>query len=236
MKNQILPVALLLGTGFAIFRWLRNKQDAGANLRYEPVDIAIDTERSRAANFFQIYYKVKIRLINDGRASVVVRDIDLVASAGNTKISNITSSTQFSIPANSAKVIQLTAAISTAGVITTVLNIIEDGLNFPLTVTGEILTDLGTLNISFTKVIGATTMSAAPLFLNDKYVLYWKKNIQPTGNKLKNVYQYMLNSINTGAKVSEFEIQTESGASIPGAVFLNEVQFMNFEPKSFRAN
>jgi hypothetical protein len=153
MKNQILPVALLLGSGYAIFRWLRNKQDAGANLRYEPVDIAIDTERSRAANFFQIYYKVKIRLINDGRASVVVRDIDLVASAGNTKISNITSSTQFSVPANSAKLIQLTAAISTAGVITTVLNIIEDGFNFPLTVTGEILTDLGTLNVSFTKVI-----------------------------------------------------------------------------------
>jgi hypothetical protein len=236
MKNQLLPVALLLGSGYAIFRWLRNKQDAGANLRYEPIDIAIDTERSRAANFFQIYYKIKIRLINDGRASVVVRDIDLVASAGNTKISNITSSTQFSIPANSAKVIQLTAAISTAGIITTVLNIIEDGLNFPLTVTGEILTDLGTLTVSFTKVIGAPSMSAAPLLLNDKYFLYWKKHIQPTGNKLKNVYQYMLNSINTGAKVNEFEIKTESGSSIPGAVFLNEVQFLNFEPKTFRAN
>ena len=179
---------------------------------------------------------LKIRLINDGRASVVVRDIDLVASAGNTKISNITSSTQFSVPANSAKVIQLTATISTAGVITSLLNIIEDGLNIPINVTGQILTDLGTLNVSYTKVIGAPTMSAAPLFLNDKYFLYWKKNIQPTGNKLKNVYQYMLNSINTGAKVNEFEIQTESGASIPGAVFLNEVQFMNFEPKSFRAN
>jgi hypothetical protein len=46
----------------------------------------------------------------------------------------------------------------------------------------------------------------------------------------------MLNSINTGAKVNEFEIKTESGSSIPGAVFLNEVQFMNFEPKTFRAN
>jgi hypothetical protein len=153
MKNQILPVALLLGGGFYLFRWLRNKQDAGANLRYEPVDIAIDTERSRAANFFQIYYKVKIRLINDGRASVVIRDIDLVASAGNTRISNITSSTQFSVPANSVKVIQLTAAVSTAGIVNTLLNIIEDGLNIPITVTGTILTDLGTLNVSFTKVI-----------------------------------------------------------------------------------
>jgi hypothetical protein len=236
MKNQILPVALLLGGGFYLFRWLRNKQDAGSNLRYEPVDIAIDTERSQAANFFQIYYKVKIRLINDGRASVVVRDIDLVARAGNSVISNITSSTQFSVPANSAKVIQLTAAVSTAGIVNTLLNIIEDGLNIPINITGTILTDLGTLNVSFTKVIGAPTMNAAPLYLNDKYFLYWKKNIQPTGNKLKNVYQYMLNSINTGAKVNEFEIQTESGASIPGAVFLNEVQFMNFEPKSFRAN
>jgi hypothetical protein len=236
MKNNVLPVALLLGGGFYLFRWLKNKQDAGANLRYEPVDIAIDTARSQAASFFQIYYNVKIRLINDGRASVVVRDIDLFANAGNTRISNITSSTQFSIPANTSKVIQLTASISTAGIVNTLLNIIEDGLNIPVTITGQILTDLGTLNVSFTKVIGAPSMSAPPLFLNDKYVLYWKKNIQPTGNKLKNVYQYMLNSINTGAKVNEFEIQTESGASIPGAVFLNEVQFMNFEPKSFRAN
>ncbi len=153
MKNQILPVAILLGSGYAIFTWLRNKQDAGANLKYEPVDIAIDTERSRAASFFQIYYKVKIRLINDGRASVVIRDIDLVASTGNTRISNITSSTQFSIPANSSKVIQLTASISTFGIVNTILNIIEDGLNIPVSVTGQILTDLGTLNVSFTKVI-----------------------------------------------------------------------------------
>jgi hypothetical protein len=159
MKNNLLPVALLLGGGFYLFRWLKNKQDAGQNLRYEPVDIAIDTERSRAANFFQIYYKVKIRLINDGRASVVVRDIDLVANAGNTRISTITSSTRFSIPANSSTVIQLTAAISTAGIITTVLNIIEDGLNFPVTVTGTILTDLGTVNVTFTKVVGAPTMN-----------------------------------------------------------------------------
>lgn len=159
MKNNLLPVALLLGGGFYLFRWLRNKQDAGANLKYEPVDIAIDTERSQAANFFQIYYKVKIRLINDGRASVNVRDIDLVASAGNTRISNITSSTQFVVPANSSKVIQLTASISTAGIVNTLLNIIEDGLNIPITVTGQILTDLGTLNITFTKVIGAPTMN-----------------------------------------------------------------------------
>jgi hypothetical protein len=151
MKNNVLPVALLLGGGFYLFTWLKNKRDAGANLRYEPIDIAIDTARSRAAGFFQIYYNVKIRLINDGRASVVVRDIDLVANVGNTRISTITSSTQFSIPANSAKVIQLTAAISTAGIITTVLNIIEDGFNFPITVTGTILTDLGTVTVNFTK-------------------------------------------------------------------------------------
>jgi hypothetical protein len=160
MKNNVLPVALLLGGGFYLFRWLKNKQDAGANLRYEPVDIAIDTARSQAASFFQIYYNVKIRLINDGRASVVVRDIDLVANAGNTRISNITSSTQFSIPANTSKVIQLTASISTAGIVNTLLNIIEDGLNIPVTVTGQILTDLGTLNVSFTKVIGAPSMGA----------------------------------------------------------------------------
>jgi hypothetical protein len=236
MKKDILPVALLLGTGFYIFRWLRNKQDAGANLRYEPVDIAIDTPRSLAANFFQIYYKIKIRLINDGRASVVVRDIDLVARAGNSVISNITTSQDFSVAANSSKVIELNASISTLGIVNTLINFIEDGINVPITVTGEILTDLGTLNISFTKVIGAPSMSAAPLLLNDKYFLYWKKHLQPTGNKLKNVYQYMLNSINTGAKVNEFEIKTESGSSIPGAVFLNEVQFLNFEPKTFRAN
>jgi hypothetical protein len=176
MKNNLLPVALLLGGGFYLFRWLRNKQDAGSNLKYEPVDIAIDTERSQAANFFQIYYKVKIRLINDGRASVNVRDIDLVASAGNTRISNITSSTQFVVPANSSKVIQLTASISTAGIVNTLLNIIEDGINIPITVTGQILTDLGTLNITFTKVIGAPTMG------------------KPKNNKVKFKYNDKVNS------------------------------------------
>lgn len=154
MKNNILPAALLIGGGLYLFTWLRNKADAGQNLQYEPVDIAIDSARSSAAMWTRIFYTVKLRLVNNGRASVNVRDIDLSARVGNSPVGTITSSTAFSVPANSSKVIQLTASISTTGIVNVLYNIIEDGINIQMNIEGTILTDLGFVEVQFTKQVG----------------------------------------------------------------------------------
>lgn len=154
MKKDILPVALLIGGGLYLFTWLRNKAEAGQNLQYEPVDVAIDSARSRAAYWARIFYTVKLRLVNNGRASVNVRDIDLMARVGNTPIGTITSNTPFSVPANSTKVIQLTASISTTGVVNVLYNIIEDGINIEMNINGTILTDLGSIDVQFNKQVG----------------------------------------------------------------------------------
>lgn len=154
MKKDFLPVALLIGGGLFLFNWLRNKAEAGQNLQYEPVDIAIDSARSGASLWTRIFYTVKLRLVNNGRASVNVRDIDLMAKVGNTPLGTITSSTPFSVPANSTKVIQLTASISTTGVVNVLFNIIEDGINIEMDINGTILTDLGAVDVQFTKQVG----------------------------------------------------------------------------------
>lgn len=154
MKKNILPVALLLGSGLYLFTWLRNKQQAGENLQYEPVDIAIDSARSGAALWTRIFYTVKLRLVNNGRAAVNVRDIDLMARVGNSPVGTITTNQAFSVLPNSTKVIQLTASISTSGVVNVLYNILEDGLQIELNIAGTILTDLGTVDVQFTKPVG----------------------------------------------------------------------------------
>jgi len=154
MKKNILPVALLLGAGFGLFTWLKNKQEAGENLQYEPVDVAIDSARSSAALWTRIFYTVKLRLVNNGRASVNVRDIDLMARVANSPVGTITTNQAFSVPANSSKVIQLTASISTTGIVNVLYNILEDGINIEMNISGTILTDLGAVDVQFTKQVG----------------------------------------------------------------------------------
>jgi hypothetical protein len=54
----------------------------------------------------------------------------------------------------SNRTIQLTASIATAGLITTIINAIQDGFNIPVNISGFINTDLGRINVSFNKNIG----------------------------------------------------------------------------------
>lgn len=154
MIKKYLPAAALILGGVYIFRYLRGKQEAAQNLKYDPVKITIDSPRSAASNFLRLYYTVTIRLVNNFPQNVNVRSINLEATSKGIEIGNLTSTAQFIVPGMSAKTIQLTASIATGGLITTIVNAIQDGLNIPVNIAGFINTDLGRINVSFNKNIG----------------------------------------------------------------------------------
>ena len=158
MKKNILPVALLTGGLYYLYIFLRNKKDAAANLTYIPLDIAIDSARSRATNWFQIYYKIKLKLVNNANTSVNVNGIDLNVKFDNNVISQINNNSVFTVPANGNKTIELTAAISTVGFAASLLSLLENNPRIQITVTGEILTNLGIVDINFTRDVLRPTL------------------------------------------------------------------------------
>ena len=175
MKNR-LPLILTLVTGAGLFFWLRRKKAAGTNLRYEPIDIAIDSQRSAASLFSRIYYNLKLRLINNETANVNIRAINLqaflkVADRQPRKIGDIVNNTGFQVPAKGQKEIKLDTSISTGGVIQIIKDLLLEGINFEINVNGFVDTDLGRLNINFTKDFGSGRISA-PFEIIKKRVLY----------------------------------------------------------------
>lgn len=149
MRNLI----LLGGAGAALLYFLRQKRAAGENLRVEPVDIAIDSQRSASSFWTRIYYKVKLKLINTENASVNVSGINLNVLVNNQNFGSIVTTTPFIVTANSEKIINLDASFSSLGVINTIRDLITEGLKFTVTVTGYVDTDLGRINVQFSKNI-----------------------------------------------------------------------------------
>ena len=151
MKN----ILFLGGAAAALIYFLRQKRAAGENLRVEPVDIAIDSARSSSSFWTRIYYNVKLKLINAERASVNVSAINLNVLVNNTPFGSINNTTGFIVNAGSEKIVNLEASFSSLGVIEAIRDLISDGLKFNVTVSGYVDTDLGRINVQFSKNIGA---------------------------------------------------------------------------------
>ena len=150
-SNLLFPLGLV-GLA-AAYLYFRNKKAAGENLRFEPVDIAIDTPRSRASLFTRLYYKVKINLINDEQAAVNVRSVLLNATANGGPLGTLTSTQAFSVPAKSNQVVELQTSFSVFGAASIIVNIIRNRQPLTVNITGYVDTDLGRVNITFNKEV-----------------------------------------------------------------------------------
>lgn len=149
MKNK-LPLLLTLLGGASLVFWLRRKAQAGANLQFIPLDIAIDSRRS---GFFRIYYSVKIRLINNETANVNIKGINLKAFIDNKFIGDIVNNANFNVPAKGTTDIKLDTSISTGNIARLIFQAITDGINFSININGYVDTDLGRVNVNFTKQV-----------------------------------------------------------------------------------
>jgi hypothetical protein len=160
MIKKYLPTAALLTGGLLLFRYLRGKAEAGKNLKYEPIGVYIDAARSAEANFYRLYYIVKIRLVNDYQQSVNINALNLEATSNGRPLGTLTSNIAFIVPSMGSKTVELSASVATTGILSTVIDAIQNGFNIPVKISGYINTDLGRLNINFTKQVGTQSISA----------------------------------------------------------------------------
>jgi hypothetical protein len=152
MKRNNTPIILLGLFGAALaLNYFRNKKAAGENLRFEPVDIAIDSERSRRSLWTRLYYKVKINLINNEPAGINVENVMLNATANGGPLGTLTSTQAFRVPANGSQIIQLDTSFSIFGAASIIKNILINRQPLIININGYVDTDLGRVIINFNK-------------------------------------------------------------------------------------
>jgi hypothetical protein len=147
MKNLL----LLGGAAAAAFFLLRRKKTAAENIQVDPIDIAIDSDRSASSFWTRIYYNIKLRLVNNESASVNVSSINLQISANGRAIGTINNTTGFVVQGGTDKVINIDASLSSIGAIGLIRDLITEGISIDLLVSGVVNTDLGAVNVRFTK-------------------------------------------------------------------------------------
>jgi hypothetical protein len=144
MKNLLIAGGAIA----ALLFFLKRKKSAAENIIVEPIDIAIDSQRS---SFSRIYYRIKLRLVNNEPANVNVSSINFSVTANGKAIGSINNTTGFRVDAGSSKEITLDASISSIGAIGLIRDLITEGFNIDILVAGTINTDLGAVNVNFSK-------------------------------------------------------------------------------------
>jgi hypothetical protein len=147
MKNLL----LLGAAAAAAFVLLRRKKTAAENIQVDPIDIAIDSQRSASSFWTRIYYNIKLRLINNETASVNVSSVNLQIFANGNAIGSINNTTGFVVGGGTDKVINIDASLSSIGAIGLIRDLITEGISIDLLVSGVVNTDLGAVNVRFTK-------------------------------------------------------------------------------------
>jgi LEA14-like dessication related protein len=146
MNNKLI-LSLLAGAG-AFYYFLQGKKGAIEDLQINPVDIAIDKE----SNFRKLVFNLKLQIKNPSKFVVKIKNIDLALKVNNKTISNFNSSSVLSLAANSNKIYTIKISVQNLTVVLTILDLLDEK-NIVAAVTGDITTDLGTVNINFTKEI-----------------------------------------------------------------------------------
>lgn len=156
MNRKINPLIIFggLAAAAAVFLAARNKARAAQNLRFEPVDIAIDSEKTKRALGLRLYYRVKIRLINDEPAAIQVNRVNLTAQTNGRALGNLVSAQGFTVPANGSQVVQLDTSIASFGLVSTILDFIRNRQPVPINVAGFIDTDLGRVTVNYNTTLG----------------------------------------------------------------------------------
>ena len=156
--KKLLPLGAIAAGIFILTRYLKGRKTAMENLRVVPVSIAIDSARSRDTFFSQLYYRVKLNLINQEQQPVIVREIDLNVNYKGRQIGKIVRDADFIIPGRGQQVIEMDASISASDIITSIVDLarnIRNLSNIEFTINGFVDTDLGRIPVNFKRKINA---------------------------------------------------------------------------------
>jgi LEA14-like dessication related protein len=156
--KKLLPLGAIAAGIFILTRYLSGRKTAMENLRVVPVSISIDSARSRNTFFTQLFYRVKLNLINNEAQPVIVRGIDLNIFYKSKQVGKIIRDQDFIIPGRGAQIVEMDASISASDIITSIVDIAQNIRNLSkieFTINGFVDTDLGRIPVNFKRNINA---------------------------------------------------------------------------------
>jgi hypothetical protein len=156
--KKLLPFGAIAAGIFILTRYLKGRKTAMENLRVVPVSISIDSARSRNTFFTQLFYRVKLNMINNEAQPVIVRGIDLNVFYKNKQIGKIIREPDFIVPGRGQQLVEMEATISASDIITSIVDLaknIRSLGNIEFTIQGFVDTDLGRINVNFKRSLNA---------------------------------------------------------------------------------
>ena len=147
----MITLAIFAGAAGLLYYWLRRKASAAQNLIIEPNAVFINMKKTKAALYTQIYYSVILNLINNEPADINVRQVNLNVKLNGRNFGRIIKNTPFRVPRRSRIEEKFETSFSSLGLLSLIPSIISEGLDFTFDVEGYINTDLGRIDIAFTK-------------------------------------------------------------------------------------
>lgn len=150
MRN-LTTLFLIAITGGAAYYFLKGKKESLENLIIKPIDIAIDSKKSRQLFFQKLFYNIKLKITNPSGFSVKILSIDLDFIVNNELIADIQKQSAIIIKPNETKVITIESSIATLGIIQQIISMLTNKEGIDVAIKGNVQTDLGNINIAYAK-------------------------------------------------------------------------------------
>jgi LEA14-like dessication related protein len=149
-----LPILAALAAGiYLITRFISGKKKALENLKVVPKSIAIDSTASAESGWSELFYKVKITLINNELQPIRVHALDADIYIKGILVGKIIRDSKFIVPGRSKQTISVNTSITIKSMVQSIIEIIQGGAGVSVTIKGEFTSDLGPVPFQFTKSI-----------------------------------------------------------------------------------
>jgi LEA14-like dessication related protein len=145
--NKKLIIGIATAAAAALY-FLKGKKQALEDIKFSPKDIAINSSKS---NLMQLVYNFKVLIKNDNKLPVNITSINLDIAVNNKLVSNFQTTQTINIPGETSKLITFQISINNLAAVDVILATIANNTGINIKITGDVITDLGVLNINYSK-------------------------------------------------------------------------------------
>lgn len=145
--NKKIVIGIATAAVAALY-FLKGKKQALEDIKFSPKDIAINSSKS---NLIQLVYNFKVLIKNDNKLPVNITGIDLDIAVNNKLVSNFQTTQTINIPGEVSKIINFQISINNLAAIDVILATIANQSGINIKITGDVVTDLGVLNVNYSK-------------------------------------------------------------------------------------